>query len=155
MQLIRRNPRPPRHPKPHMMARLSEPHMMARIAILCASAFVLGMAAPQGIPQQALATPSTTALAAAQTQCPKPDPNLWPFGVVCGRDYDVPSPPESPSLVPTITTKTTTRIWGTDPFQEAVSVTQHVFPAALPENAPGETNNVPDRPCGVTLIPPY
>jgi hypothetical protein len=86
--------------------------------------------------------------------CPPNNTNLWPFGVVCGRDYNVPSPPQSPSLVPTITTKTTTRIWGTDPFMEAVSVTQHVFPAALPENAPNETNNVPDRPWGLTLITP-
>jgi hypothetical protein len=169
MRLTWRSPRPLRRPKPHirpkphMMARLAEPdmmtrlsqsQMMARIAILCACAFVVGMVVPRGIPQQALAAPSTAELAAAPADCPKPDPNLWPFGVVCGRDFDVPSPPESPSLVPTITTKTTTRIWGTDPFQQAVSVTQHVFPAALPENAPGETNNVPDRPWGVTLITP-
>jgi hypothetical protein len=86
--------------------------------------------------------------------CPSADPNFWPFGVVCGRDFNVPSPPEAPSLIPTITTKTTTRIWGTDPFQQAVSVTQHIFPAAISVNDPNETNNVPDRPWGLTLITP-
>jgi hypothetical protein len=99
-------------------------------------------------------SPSDADLAPATGGCPPPNKNLWPFGVVCGRDFNVPSPPESPSLVPTIATKTTTRIWGTDPFQEAVSVTQHVWPAALPENAPGETDNVPDRPWGLTLVTP-
>jgi hypothetical protein len=31
---------------------------------------------------------------------------------------------------------TTQRRYGADPFQEAVPVTEHVWPAALPENAP-------------------
>jgi hypothetical protein len=37
---------------------------------------------------------------------------------------------------------------------EAVSVTQHIWPAVISEAAPGETDNVPDRPWGVTLITP-
>ena len=41
--------------------------------------------------------------------------------------------------------------FGADPFQEAVSVTQHIWPAALPENAPGENDNDPDRPWALTL----
>jgi hypothetical protein len=73
-------------------------------------------------------------------------------GAVGGRSFNVSSPPESPGLVPTITTKTTTRIWGDDPFQQAVSVTQHLWPAALPASA--GNNNVPDRPWGLTLITP-
>src|SRR5438552_14951442 len=36
----------------------------------------------------------------------------------------------------------------------SVAVTQHIWPAALPENAPGETDNVPDRPWGLTLVTP-
>jgi hypothetical protein len=56
--------------------------------------------------------------------------------------------------VPTIGTKTTQRLYGANPFEEAVSVTQHVWPAALPENAPGESDNVPDRPWGLTLLTP-
>lgn len=54
----------------------------------------------------------------------------------------------------TYTTKTTTRIWGSDPFQEAVSVTQHEWPAVVPENDPTENNNVPDRPWALTLVTP-
>jgi hypothetical protein len=78
-----------------------------------------------------------------------------PFGAPnVGPDYSVPAPPGEPGLIPTIATKTTTRLYGTNPYQEAVSVTQHVWPAALPENAPNENNNVPDRPWAVTLAVP-
>jgi hypothetical protein len=91
------------------------------------------------------------------TATPPKSPNSQtdPFGAPSGKpDYSVPPPPGSPTLVPTIGTKTTQRLYGTDPFQEAVSVTQHVWPAALPENAPNENNNDPDRPWGVTLVTP-
>src|SRR5205085_1024703 len=57
----------------------------------------------------------------------------------------------STRVSPTIAMKTTTRIFGANPFQEAVSVTQHIWPAALPENAPGENDNDPDRPWALTL----
>jgi hypothetical protein len=84
-----------------------------------------------------------------------PNPQMDPFGAPkAAPDYSVPPPPGEPGLIPTITTKTTTRLYGSDPFQEAVSVTQHVWPAALPENAPNENNNVPDRPWAVTLVTP-
>ena len=69
-------------------------------------------------------------------------------------DYAVPPPPGQPTLVPTIGTKTTQRLYGADPYQEAVSVTQHVWPAALPLNAPNENNNDPDRPWALTLLTP-
>jgi hypothetical protein len=83
------------------------------------------------------------------------DPNLYPFGAPTGNgDFKVPPPPESPTLVPTIGTKSTQRLYGTDPFQEAVSVTQHVWPAALPLNAPGGNDNVPDRSRALTLLTP-
>jgi hypothetical protein len=76
--------------------------------------------------------------------------NLYPFGAPSGgHAVNVPSPPGDPTLSPTIATKTTTRIYGANPFEEAVSVTQHIWPAALPENAP---NLVPDRPRAVTLL---
>jgi hypothetical protein len=66
----------------------------------------------------------------------------------------VPPPPGQPTLVSTIGTKTTQRLYGANPFQEAVSVTQHVWPLALPENAPTENNNDPDRPWALTLLTP-
>ncbi|MFI9040254.1 hypothetical protein [Streptomyces sp. NPDC053726] len=97
---------------------------------------------------------ATTLVAALPAAGPTPpDPNHYPFGRPTGiGDFQVPPPPEAPTLVPTIGTKTTQRLYGSDPFQEAVSVTQHIWPAALPENASGENDNVPDRPWAVTLI---
>lgn len=67
--------------------------------------------------------------------------------------YSAPPPPEEPTLR-TVDTKTTTRLYGNDPYQQAVAVTQHIWPAARPQNAPGEFDNVPDRPWGVVLITP-
>ncbi|MCW3063238.1 MAG: cell wall-binding repeat-containing protein [Solirubrobacterales bacterium] len=95
-------------------------------------------------------------LSTATTVSPlTPDVQMDPFGAPSGKaDYSVPPPPGQPTLVPTIGTKTTQRLYGANPFQEAVSVTQHVFPSALPENAPNENDNVPDRPWGVTLLTP-
>jgi hypothetical protein len=86
---------------------------------------------------------------------PSPDAQMDPFGAPGPKpDYAVPPPPGQPTLVPTIGTKTTQRLYGTDPFQEAVSVTQHVWPAALAENAPNENDNDPDRPWALTLLTP-
>jgi hypothetical protein len=84
-----------------------------------------------------------------------PNAQMDPFGAPkAAPDYSVPPPPGEPGLIPTVATKTTTRLYGANPFQEAVSVTQHVWPAALAENAPNENNNVPDRPWAVTLVTP-
>jgi hypothetical protein len=62
-----------------------------------------------------------------------------------------PSPPGQPTLR-TLNTKTTTRLWGADPYAQAVAVTQHLWTAARPKNAPGENDNVPDRPWGIVLV---
>src|SRR5438270_9299733 len=84
-----------------------------------------------------------------------PNAQQYPFGAPSSTpDYSVPQPPGESSLVTTVGTKTTQRIYGGNPYQEAVSVTQHIWPAALPENAPNENNNVPDRPWGLTLLTP-
>jgi len=84
-----------------------------------------------------------------------PNAQQDPFGSPGTKtDYSVPSPPGEATLVPTVGTKTTQRLYGADPYQEAVSVTQHIWPAALPLNAPNENNNVPDRPWGLTLLTP-
>jgi len=86
---------------------------------------------------------------------PTPNPQTDPFGAPSAKpDYSVPPPPGQPTMVPTFGTKSTQRLYGADPFQEAVSVTQHVWTSALPENAPNENNNVPDRPWGLTLVTP-
>jgi hypothetical protein len=77
-----------------------------------------------------------------------------PFGKPGGASFSVPPPTGESNLVSTYATKTTTRLYGANPYQEAVSVTQHIWPAALPLNAPNENNNVPDRPWGLTLLTP-
>ena len=64
-----------------------------------------------------------------------------------------PPPPGEPTLR-TLDTKTTTRLWGTTPYAEAVAVTQHLWTAARPADAPGENDNVPDRPWGIVLVTP-
>ncbi|MCW3031077.1 MAG: hypothetical protein JWM66_1210, partial [Solirubrobacterales bacterium] len=97
------------------------------------------------------AQPTSTAAAAPTAT----DPNVYPFGAPVGNgDYKVPSPPQEPTLVPTIGTKTTQRLYGADPFEEAVSITQHIWPSAVPLNAPSGNDNVPDRPRAVTLLTP-
>jgi hypothetical protein len=78
------------------------------------------------------ATPSTSTGASSS-----PTAAMFPFGKPSSKpDYSVPSPPGEPTMVPTIATKTTTRLYGSDPFQEAVSITQHVWPAAVSTTAP-------------------
>jgi hypothetical protein len=81
--------------------------------------------------------------------------NIYPFGAPIGNgDFKVPPPPEAPTLVPTIGTKTTQRLYGANPFEKAVSITQHIWPAAVAENVSTENNNDPDRPWGLTLVTP-
>jgi hypothetical protein len=55
-----------------------------------------------------------------------------------------------PTVMPQVTTKTTTRLFGANPFEVAVAVTQHLWPAVLPPSA----QSVPDRPRGLTLLVP-
>jgi hypothetical protein len=84
-----------------------------------------------------------------------PESQLYPFGKPSDKpDYRVPQPVGQPTAVPTFGTKTTQRIFGSNPFEEAVSVTQHIWPSVLPENAKGENDNDPDRPWALTLITP-
>ncbi|MCU1490136.1 MAG: cell wall-binding repeat-containing protein, partial [Acidimicrobiaceae bacterium] len=126
----------------------------AVVSVCVTLAFTLPPASAVGQPKApamfklagATSTTSTTTTSGSTSSTNQ----LYPFGQPPATpDYQVQPPPQDPSLVPTYTTKTTTRIWGSNPFEEAVSVTQHVWPAVIPENAPGETNNVPDRPWGV------
>ncbi|HWE61217.1 MAG TPA: hypothetical protein VHB98_05860, partial [Chloroflexota bacterium] len=62
-----------------------------------------------------------------------------------------PAPPGEPTLMST-DTKYTTRLYGSNPYEEAVAVTQHVYTAALPLNTPNINNNDNDRPWGITLV---
>jgi hypothetical protein len=110
----------------------------------------------EGAGSSAVAAPAHHYKAQKQADITTPAKEMYSFGVPRAKQsFHVPPPPQDPSLIPTYTTKTTTRIWGANPFQEAVSVTQHECPAALSENAPNENNNVPDRPWCSTLVTPY
>jgi hypothetical protein len=123
----------------------------AGVAVVAIVLIVLGAA---GV-YSASATGEVKIVTNATASPSSPAAQTYPFGAPSGKpDYAVPAPPGQPTLVPTYGTKTTQRLYGEDPFQEAVSVTQHVWPAALPENAPNENNNDPDRPWGVTLVTP-
>jgi hypothetical protein len=142
------------------------PHVVGGIAVVAA----LGLAGVSAVsatttptPTPSASTPASTAPSAspsasssATTTVPNgSDKNYFPFGAPTGGPaVTVPPPPGAPTLSPTIATKTTTRLYGTDPFQEAVSVTQHIWPAVVPLNNPSENNNDPDRPWGVTLVTP-
>jgi hypothetical protein len=132
-------------------------NLLASGAALVAGAAVW-LALPDGNAEAAGKAGSTSTSTTAAPTAPvaaKSDKNMNPFGAPTGNgDFKVPPPPEEPTLVPTIATKTTTRLYGSNPFEEAVSVTQHIWPAVVPLNAPTENNNDPDRPWGLTLITP-
>jgi hypothetical protein len=124
-------------------------------AVLVAIAIALIPLAAAGVYSAGASTAGHVKLVTTTASPSTPNPQTEPFGVPSAKaDYSVPPPPGQPTLVATIGTKTTQRLYGANPFQEAVSVTQHVWPAALPENAPNENNNDPDRPWGLTLLTP-
>ena len=120
-----------------------------RTAVLCAGiAAVAVLAIASGVIGGGTSTIGKVQLVTAAAKSPStPDAQAFPFGAPGSRpDYSVPQPPGQPTLVATYGTKTTQRLYGADPFQEAVSVTQHVWPASVPLNNPNENNNDPDRP---------
>jgi hypothetical protein len=126
-------------------------------ALVIAAGALAWLALSVGEVFTASATPTAPQPATATSnENPNPtDKNLYPFGYPKGgRAVDAPPPPGQPTLSPVYATKTTTRLYGASPFEEAVSVTQHVWTAAVPENNPNENNNDPDRPWGVTLVTP-
>jgi hypothetical protein len=141
----------------------SNSYVHPRTLLAVGAALVAGIAAwlvfadgNAGAAGKASATGATrTTVASTAKVASKSDPNLYPFGAPSGGvAVKVPAPPTEPTLSPTYTTKTTTRIYGSNPFEEAVSVTQHIWPAVVPLNDPTENNNDPDRPWGVTLVTP-
>src|SRR5437588_7814882 len=146
---------PPSRPWPGVSITTKEQVMHKKSRVLVSTGIVV-VALVLGLGSRVLSASGKSAAVAPQagrtTTAPPaaPDPNLYPFGVPTGGvAVQVPPPPASPTFAPTIATKTTTRIFGADPFQEAVSVTQHIWPSALPKNAP---NGTPDRPRAVTLL---
>jgi hypothetical protein len=133
----------------------SKPSKVVGAALAAVAIGVIVLAAA-GVFSTGSSTLGRVRIVTAATVSPQtPNAQTDPFGAPSSKpDYSVPPPPGQPTLVPTYGTKTTQRLYGANPFQEAVSVTQHVWPAALPENAPNENNNDPDRPWGITLLTP-
>src|SRR5258706_16415004 len=89
-------------------------------AIAAAAAVVLALGPGNaGVAStQAASSPAKVTPVAATS--PSANPNTCPFGCPTGNgDYKVPAPPQEPTLVPTIGTKTTQRIYGADPYQQA------------------------------------
>ena len=101
-------------------------------------------------------TASSTATTTAASGSVNPnDKSRYPFGYPQGGvAVGTPSPPGEPTLSPEYATKTTTRIYGANPFEEAVSVAQHIWTSALPENVPANAANNADRTRAVTLVTP-
>jgi hypothetical protein len=83
----------------------------------------------------------------------RPGPGAASAAATAAGELTPPAPPGEPSPL-VADTMYTTRLYGTDPAQEAVSVTRHTYPAAMPVSAPGETSRAPDRPWAVVLIDP-
>jgi hypothetical protein len=137
--------------------KLARPRTRTEIAgaALAVVGLVLIVLAAAGVFSGRPSTVGQVKLVSATSSPATPNSQTEPFGAPSSKpDYSVPPPPGQPTLVPTYGTKTTQRLYGENPFQKAVSVTQHIWPAALPENAPNENNNDPDRPWALTLVTP-
>jgi hypothetical protein len=143
---------------------LKRSRVLAGTGVVAAAALVSLAFGPGGVTAVSAATttpspspsptsPSSTAPTTASSG--SKDPNRYPFGAPSGGvAVKVPPPPTEPTLSPTYTTKTTTRIYGTNPFEEAVSVAQHIWTSALPENVPANAADNADRTRAVTLVTP-
>ncbi len=68
-------------------------------------------------------------------------------------DFSQTPPPGQPSATGA-DTEYSTRLFGNNPFEEAVAVTRHTYTATQPLTAPNEKNTAADRPWGLTLVTP-
>jgi hypothetical protein len=68
-------------------------------------------------------------------------------------DFSQTPPPGQPSAT-VADTEHSTRLFGNNPYEEAVAVTRHTYTASQPLTAPNEKNTAADRPWGVTLVTP-
>jgi len=138
-----------------MFRKLRLPAGAGVLAIVAALA-VGGVFPASAAPTTTTTTASTTTTTTAASGSVNPnDKNSYPFGYPQGGvAVGTPPPPGEPTLSPEYATKTTTRIYGSNPFEEAVSVAQHIWTSALPENVPANAANNADRTRAVTLVTP-
>ena len=121
-----------------------------------ASVAVLVVAALLATASSALAASSGPKAVAASAQALRSSPGVKLIRSFSARAADsgtllAPPPPGQPNRA-NGNTKHTTRLWGADPFQEAVAVTQLVYPADGPTGM--NTSYPDDRPRAVTLLTP-
>jgi len=136
-----------------MFSKLRLPTGAGVLAIVAALA-VGGVFPASAAPTTTTTTASTTTTTTAASGSVNPnDKSRYPFGYPQGGvAVGTPPPPGEPTLSPEYATKTTTRIYGSNPFEEAVSVAQHIWTSALPENVPANAANNADRTRAVTLV---
>jgi len=128
----------------------------AGVLAIVAALAVGGVFPASAAPTTTTTTASTTTTTTAASGSVNPnDKSRYPFGYPQGGvAVGTPPPPGEPTLSPEYATKTTTRIYGSNPFEEAVSVAQHIWTSALPENVPANAANNADRTRAVTLVTP-
>ena len=128
----------------------------AGVLAIVAALAVGGVFPASAAPTTTTTTASTTTTTTAASGGVNPnDKSRYPFGYPQGGvAVGTPPPPGEPTLSPEYATKTTTRIYGSNPFEEAVSVAQHIWTSALPENVPANAANNADRTRAVTLVTP-
>jgi hypothetical protein len=128
----------------------------AGVLAIVAALAVGGVYPASAAPTTTTTTASTTTTTTAASGGVNPnDKSRYPFGYPQGGvAVGTPPPPGEPTLSPEYATKTTTRIYGSNPFEEAVSVAQHIWTSALPENVPANAANNADRTRAVTLVTP-
>jgi hypothetical protein len=128
----------------------------AGVLAIVAALAVGGVYPASAAPTTTTTTASTTTTTTAASGSVNPnDKSRYPFGYPQGGvAVGTPPPPGEPTLSPEYATKTTTRIYGSNPFEEAVSVAQHIWTSALPENVPANAANNADRTRAVTLVTP-
>jgi len=128
----------------------------AGVLAIVAALAVGGVFPASAAPTTTTTTASTTTTTTAASGGVNPnDKSRYPFGYPQGGvAVGTPPPPGEPTLSPEYATKTPTRIYGSNPFEEAVSVAQHIWTSALPENVPANAANNADRTRAVTLVTP-
>ena len=99
------------------------------------------------------ARPAAAQPAAARAAAPRAHVAAARAAAPSALDFQSTLPPGQPSAA-IADTEYSTRLYGNDPYQEAVAVTRHVYTASQPLAAANEKNTAADRPWGLTLITP-
>src|SRR3977135_3599800 len=146
----------PRHSSPSSR---KEPQMLSRWTIhrsWRSASFLLIVGAVLAMTSSALAASSNPVAVSARAHALKSSQSVKLINAFRARSEESgtlvsPPPPGQPNRA-NGNTKYTTRLWGSDPFQEAVAVTQLVYPAEGPTGR--ETSYADSRPRAISLVTP-